>query len=332
MWIAQVVFDVMEVFDASEVIRKSVKNPVKRFPARYDHRCQRVGELVKDELELLVPRMEGAMPIQPGSKVFTIGSCFARSVEKALSEIGDFLLPTRKFSTPNTESPNAPNDLLNEYNPGSMAQRIGRAMDGLGCSTSAIAGQGEECIDLLLPGGSVVTYDRLMERRAEIDAIYSELPTSDTLILTLGLIESWFDVEDGLYLNRMPPFPVVEKNPGRFKFVRFDVDSSYELLGEAISRVEESEVSNLFITVSPVPLQTTFFGGDAIISNSYSKSVLRVCAERLVRDFAFVSYFPSFEIVSSGGLSSFVDDNVHVKDCVVAHIMRGFLTKPNVFP
>ncbi len=42
----------------------------------------------------------------------------------------------------------------------------------------------------------------------------------------------------------------------------------------------------------------------------------------LTRDFDFVDYFPSFEIVQSGGLESYLPDHIHVKPAVVKRIMR----------
>lgn len=76
----------------------------------------------------------------------------------------------------------------------------------------------------------------------------------------------------------------------------------------------------VIITVSPVPLQTTFTGQDAVTANSYSKAILRVTAEHLRRRFeGKVDYFPSYEIVLSGGKSAFGKDNVHVH----AHVVKA---------
>src|ERR1043166_5883387 len=61
-------------------------------------------------------------------------------------------------------------------------------------------------------------------------------------------------------------------------------------------------------------------GNDRVVTNCYSKSVLRVCAQRLYLKYPLVDYFPSYEIAMSGGLSSFVPDQVHVRDAGVGQI------------
>lgn len=81
------------------------------------------------------------------------------------------------------------------------------------------------------------------------------------------------------------------------------------------------------MTVSPVPINSTFTSSDCVTANEYSKSVLRVCAERLSKRFANVDYFPSYEIARSGGLSSYAGDNIHVKNEVVEKITSCMIQK-----
>ena len=87
----------------------------------------------------------------------------------------------------------------------------------------------------------------------------------------------------------------------------------------------------MLLTVSPVPLQASLAGDDAVVANCYSKSVLRVCAQQLYLKYPLVDYFPSYEIAMSGGLSSFGPDQVHVRDAVVGQItdymLRAYVGK-----
>jgi hypothetical protein len=85
------------------------------------------------------------------------------------------------------------------------------------------------------------------------------------------------------------------------------------MLDEAIGALIEAGTDKILLTVSPVPLTKTFTNEDAVVANSYSKSVLRVCAQELKERHPEVDYFPSFEIVSSCGLDSFKEDNIHVR-------------------
>lgn len=161
----------------------------------------------------------------------------------------------------------------------------------------------------------------MFARRAEIDAIYDQLPRSEVLIVTLGLIEAWFDTQTGSYLNRKPPTAEFDAAPDRYVLRVFDVDDAYPMLAAAFSLLDEADL-HVVVTVSPVPLYATFSGEDAIIANSLSKAVLRVCAHRLANDFSRVDYFPSFEIATSGGLANFYRDQLHVRSDVVSTITR----------
>ncbi len=233
------------------------------------------------------------------------------------------------FSCPKEEFPGRANGLLNEFNPACMAQRLTWASENFDTSTLEDTLQGTEdmCIDLHLSGGRSVTKTRARERRREIDKVYSELTTCDTLVLTLGLIECWYDMETELYLNRNPGPNVIRANPTRYQFDILEAVESFELLAKSISAVLAAGVKNVLVTVSPVPLQTTFSGMDAVVANSHSKAVLRTVANMLVNEFGEqMDYFPSYEIVTSGGLSSYYEDNVHVLPEVITEIVDDLTT------
>lgn len=258
-----------------------------------------------------------------GRTIFTIGSCFARNIEEALQNNG-VTLPTMAFSVPKSEWFARPNGLLNEYTPGTMAQRILYALDGRAFPESTIVPTDKGHADTLLPGGEDVALERAISRRAEIDAVYAKLKVADAVIITLGFVESWFDLDAGIYLNRMPPWYFGRKHPRRYLFRQLNVDQCYELLEPAFAALTDTG-KNIVLTVSPVPIQRTFTAVDCVTANEYSKSVLRVTADKLVRRFSGVDYFPSYEIVRSGALANFETDGIHVKDAVVRKIVSGMI-------
>lgn len=260
------------------------------------------------------------LPLAEGARVFTIGSCFARNIESALAPLG-VNLPTRRFTPPKSEYPNRPSGLLNEFNPGAVARRILDAFEGATSPAETIVPSGAGFCDLLLVGGADVTLERAMARRGEIADIYRDLPGADATIITLGLAECWFDRQTGRYLNRTPPFGLATSQPGRFEFRRLGVGESLALLAPAFDRLAAAGMKTI-VSVSPVPLSTTFTADDAMVADTYSKSVLRVCADELARSYANVDYFPSFEIVRSGGAWAYEDDGVHVTNDVVTRITR----------
>jgi hypothetical protein len=254
--------------------------------------------------------------IKPGATVFTIGSCFARNIEQKLS---NFNVPTLRFSAPKAESSHAANTLLNEYNPGTMAQRIRFALSSSDYPTSTIVETKGGYLDLSLPGGFPVTIERAIRRRQEIADLYSDLIKADVVILTLGLVEAWFDKEDQVFLNQMPPVDVMKASPARYLLERLGPDAALYLLEDAIAPLA-TKYRKVLITVSPVPLGSTFSGYDAMLANDYSKAVLRTCAQALYDKLPNVDYFPSYEIVRGLGPDAFEADNVHVKIDVVGKI------------
>jgi hypothetical protein len=85
--------------------------------------------------------------------------------------------------------------------------------------------------------------------------------------------------------------------------------------------------ARLVLTVSPVPLVATAGDQHVMVASSYSKSVLRVAAERLTQQWSGVAYFPSFEIITGtfNRGQYFGADLRSVTDAGVDHVMRLFL-------
>lgn len=310
-----------EMHETLQVLRR---NRNKRFPSEEDARFVD---------GLLLPSLRPKFTLDAPAKVFTIGSCFARNIELVLTDY-DIDLPTIRFSAPKSEWQFKFNGLLNEYNPGTMSQRILAALRSEKNSEETIIETEDGFLDVMLPGGFPVTFERAVARREEIENVYTHLASSDLVIITFGLVEAWFDEETGLFLNRMPPGLHMRKNPDRYTFRRLDVFDALPLLERAVEGLVAAGVDKILLTVSPVPLGATFSGDDAIVANSFSKAVLRVCAEKLAKDHEEVDYFPSFELVGSGGLNSFKEDNIHVKHRVVqratTHMLHSYF--PNMEP
>ena len=294
-----------------------------RYPGPTDART-REGPLRLRRDRGLVPEIRPKFTFEPGCRVFTIGSCFARNIEEHLA---GYDVPTRRFTAPKHEWPHRPNGLLNEYNAGTIAQRIERALTGHPAPSETVVPHDGGVVDLLLPsarGTRSVTPERALQRREEIDTIYRELPQADIVIVTLGLIEGWYDSFTGSYLNRMPPTDTIREEPDRYSLHVMDVDEAHSLLDDAFRRLAERG-QKILLTVSPVPLTATFSEECAIVANSFSKAVLRVCAQRLANTISAVDYFPSYEMVMSSGLTRFSRDNVHVQDGLVREIVFTML-------
>jgi hypothetical protein len=221
----------------------------------------------------LFPEIRPSFSFDRGSRIFTIGSCFARNIEEHL-----VVRTTRGFE------------------------------------------------DLLVVGGVDKSQERAFERRREIDEIYMELPRSDVVIVTLGMVEAWVDNRSGTYLNRLPPTRKIRKNPRQYGVEIMDVRKAQSLLERALRLLTDRGIK-VVLLVSAVPLRAMFSGEDVVVANSYSKSVLRVCAQRVAANPPGVDYFPAYEIVTSGGPESYEEDQRHVVDDVVSKLVRFMLER-----
>ncbi|WP_165929172.1 GSCFA domain-containing protein [Shimia isoporae] len=251
---------------------------------------------------------------------FTIGSCFAREIEEKLTFLD---VPTLGLTFPERIVKGRENSVLNEFNPGSISQRIRWAIDGVDTREfdQSFSASGNVATDLLLAKGHKLPVEDLLGIRERIDEVYNKLPASDFLIITLGMTQCWVDHETGHYLNRMPSPRDIKKEPNRYTCRFLTLSETVDLLKDALERALSSGVKGVLLTVSPVPLQQTFLPIDCAIANSHSKSTLRLAVTELLNMFPEqVNYFPSYEIVLSGGLHSFEQDHIHVKREVVSEV------------
>lgn len=312
----------MREIEGNTAFNETLRNRARRFPDRKDDRY---------DCGLILPRVTPGFSLSPGGTVFTIGSCFARNVEDALAARG-LAVPTSAFTAPADEAPGRPNRVLNQYNPGTMLQCLDDVEAGETRAGLYPQGEGRVLDCLLATGGRPVPDHRALERRAQIRELYAQgLRAASTVVVTLGLIESWYDRADGIYLNEAPPRPLLKAEPDRFVFRQLDVAECGRLVRDLLRRLQADGTRSVVLTVSPVPLQVTFAGGDATLRNAYSKATLRVVAEEAAREFEGVDYFPSYEIALSMGLSAFGEDNVHVRPAIVDRII-GYMTELYVGP
>lgn len=274
---------------------------------------------------MMFPFLRPGFRMSKGQRVMTMGSCFARNIERKLK---GFDLPAARYTAPEGDPlAQRGNTVLNEYNPGSIAQRLALALGPMADPDAAIIPEGEGHCDHFITGQTPASLEVLRARRRTIEALYALIPTSDLLIITLGMTEAWFDRETGFYLNRAPgPADMRSRSPeSRFELRILGVEDCLELLSPALTKALDSGLKNVMLTVSPVPLQRTFGTIDASMANSVSKATLRVVADILVRQDSRIDYFPSYEMVTLYSGNPFIEDNVHVRDEVVERV-TGYMT------
>jgi tetratricopeptide (TPR) repeat protein len=299
---------------AAEAFANLKNNPHGRWP-RIDDPDNRFAHFAD-------PAFQPRFQLEAGQKIFTIGSCFARNVENALAARG-FNIPMLNFTLDKLDWGGEPLTALNTHVPAAIAPQIRWAF---GLERFDLERHGAEVrpgrfVDLHLgwnfrpiPGPAVVA------RRERINSLYRNLANSHAVIITLGLIEAWFDNRGGCYINVAPPKSAAEADPGRFELHIQDYEQVLAELRGLIALLAEVCPADhrVIFTISPVPLTATLTEADVAIANCYSKSVLRAAAGAVVAEFGHLEYFPSFESVTlSERALAFVEDQIHVSPALV---------------
>lgn len=273
---------------------------------------------------ICLPVIEPGFRLNPGEPIFTIGSCFARNIEIVLKRAG-FEVPALAFELPDNErysGTKMASGVLNKYTPHSMLNEVMFAFGNSDGREFLIEIDDSLCFDEQLHANVPVTIERALERRAEIRSLYKDaVRRSRVVVVTLGLIESWWDSKNELFLNETPKKKVLELHPDRFFFKVLDIHETLVSVRDLILTLKANghPDQKVLLTVSPVPIQRTFSGRDAITANTYSKSALRVAAEMTVSEFDWVDYYPSFESVTHTDRNlAWKDDLVHVTEEVIA--------------
>jgi hypothetical protein len=265
--------------------------------------------------------------LRQGEAIFTVGSCFARNIEQRFGELG-FDVAALKLRLPAEErASDTENDFLNKYPPVSILNEMRWALD------PAYSFPEEGYLHVRRdhwhdPHAAAnlkpAPLERVKERRAMVSQLYAQLPACRIIVMTLGLVEAWFDQTTGVYLNGAPPLSTMQAQPDRFRLEVLTPDEILKTLEEIHDLLERFGHPDfrILLTVSPVPMKNTFTGQDAVAANTYSKSALRAAAEMFVRTHPRVDYFPSYEIVTLTPRSSaFIQDNRHVTPQVVDTIV-----------
>jgi hypothetical protein len=149
---------------------------------------------------------------------------------------------------------------------------------------------------------------------------------TDVFILTLGLSEVWYDEPTGGVFWRT--LPKDKYDPERHKFRVSTVEENRENLREIYRLVRKHRPdAKIILTLSPIPLITTFRDESCISANSVSKAVLRVAIDEVMREFkdeGHIFYWPSYEIVADIFNYPFKEDRRHLYKSVQDFIMMTF--------
>jgi len=279
-------------------------------------------------------------------KVATFGSCFAQHIGKALESRGFNWF----ISEPAPQGLHAEN--ARNFNYGVFSARTGNIYTVSLLKQWVEWATGEKLVPdeywekdgryydpfrpNIEPEGFESKDEMVRSREAAIQAFKSNLTDSQVFIFTLGLTESWFNSEHGYEYPMCPGTVAGEFDAQKHRFVHQDFPFIRKTLTNTIQAIKRLNPTIKFIlTVSPVPLTATKSGNHVLVATMESKSILRAIAGTLSRQYDFVDYFPSYEIINSTPYRAifFEPNQRNVNQAGVDHVMNSFFACLNAkFP
>lgn len=263
---------------------------------------------------------------------FLIGSCFARGLERILSIRGlDVRSVSQEFNRWETQyEKGSALGTTNRYNTASILNEFVwnvETNEGLKPETLIARPGGLYFDPHATPTIGAGTLEDQMARRGIWERLCSEISSADVVVITLGLVEVWYDRETELYMNATPDARMAAEYPGRFEMHILNyTDNMANLERVRGILMAHNPAARIILTVSPVPLIKTFSGEDIVVANTYSKNTLRAVAGDFARVHDNVDYFPSYEIaLHSDRDLVWKEDKRHVAGPFSREIMNQFL-------
>lgn len=308
-------------------------NPYKNLK---DH-CYWSRSISRCPVDDVDPVVNPTILLSPTDKIATAGSCFAQHIARHLS--------AKKFNFHVVEEahPLIPEVVAKSYNYGLFSARYGnvytarqllqllnRAFGDIEC-TNEIWSINGRYVDpyrpLIQPNGYSSLIELQIDRNRHLNLVKKMFQEIDVFVFTLGLTQAWVSKVDGTVFPICPGVSGGDFSHDRYELVNFTVA---ECINDMESFINKLKIINpnikVILTVSPVPLAATALNEHVLVSTTYSKSVLRVCADHLANKYENVDYFPSYEIITGNYNRGqyFANDLRSVTESGVNHVMKLF--------
>jgi hypothetical protein len=278
--------------------------------------------------------------IQPETKVATAGSCFAQHIARHLRNSG------YRYYVVEKGHPIIPLAIRDKHHYGTFSARYGniytarQLLQMLHRAYGRFIPKEDAWIEAdgsvfdpyrptVQPRGYISVAEMHADRAQHLVAVRKMFETLDVFVFTLGLTECWLARDDGAVFPLCPGVEGGKFDPEQHLFHNQDVA---EVVSDMTEFIEEllhvNPAAQVVLTVSPVPLMATAEPeAHVLTATTYSKSVLRVAAEMLRKQFAHVHYFPSYEIITGHFNRGryYAEDLRSVTEEGVSHVMRLFL-------
>lgn len=176
------------------------------------------------------------------------------------------------------------------------------------------------------PNGFASAEEMLKSRAATVEAFRTCITDGHVLVFTLGLTESWFNIEHGYEYPMCPGTAAGDFDAEKHRHLNQDFRFIRQSLAEAVRRIKKVNPKIKFLfTVSPQPLTATLTGDHVLVAAVESKSVLRSVAGSM-KQFPFVDYFPSYEMINAAPYRGvfFQPNQRSVSPAGVEFVMKNF--------
>lgn len=282
--------------------------------------------------------IDGPPLLGEGDKVMSAGSCFAANIVPWLEGAGITYVWTERphplFAMTHKEALSYHKFSAaygNIYTTRHLKQLMERALGRFQPAEDRWH-VGGRVIDPYRPGlafaaSSDFEFDLLT--RQHLDCVVAAVEQADVFIFTLGLTEAWVSRQDGAVFPACPGTVAGTFEPDLHAFANFSMGQVTADLMDALALMREVNPRlRIILSVSPVPLVATAMRKHVLLSNTYSKSVLRVAAEEVIRRLPEARYFPAYEIVTGPQAphSFFEADRREPSEEAIRTVMGVFLT------
>jgi len=253
----------------------------------------------------------GRFKISPSNKIATAGSCFAQRISRVLVD--------SNFNFYETEAPHPLIDQNlakklgygrfsarygNIYTPRQLRQLIDEAYGirpQINKYSKSIKGT---YIDLMRPNINELGFSSELEAEADrcyhLKCVKKIFETSDLFIFTFGLTEAWSSLDGEVVYGSHPSVVTGYDYEEVLAPINFDYIACFNDMVYVINFISNINPDLKFIfTVSPVALAATHQNNHVLMATTYSKSVLRAVAGKLVELWPKADYFHSYEIFSA---------------------------------
>ncbi len=311
-----------------------ITNPYSSLPPR----AFWAPSVAKKHMNDISDLWQAPFPIRERYRFVTFGSCFAQHFSRALVARG------LKWSDCEPAPRGMKADVAQQFNYGVFSARTGNIY-----TTSLLLQWTKWALEIetapeifwekdgryydpfrpvVEPDGFASADEMFVSRQATIAGFRQAILTSHIFVFTLGLTESWWDVDGGFEYPMCPGTIAGDFDPDKHKFINQDYDLVRKSLLKTIRLIRGARENGprFLLTVSPVPLTASNSGNHVLVATMESKSILRAVAASAERRYNGISYFPSYEIIAAPPFrGTFFEPNLRsVNQAGVDLVMKTF--------